>query len=356
MLNITAKSKYSWVHLLGPFEETTDGLIFRGVDTPEPQPEQAEQAAPPDKRQGGKPKPKPEKKPPEIKASIGQSICNQRFTEGRISVQIEFAKVDPRSVAEIILQYDPVTEDMLTIGLGGGWNNFFSLRQWTTEDSQTQTSQTPTPRPKQWRYLRAAGDRRNLKPNKPYNLEVVVQGSVMTLTVDGVVVGGGIAPYQFTGQQTGIFCISGSDVIIRNFTVESARPQAFVVMQFNTTEYEDLYNDVIAPVCDKMGLKAFRASETYSPGLVIADITKQIAQSRVIIAEITPINANVYYEVGFADALGKPLILIADRKITELPFDIRPYRTIFYENSIGGKSRVEETLTKYLSSIMGQRP
>ena len=127
-------------------------------------------------------------------------------------------------------------------------------------------------------------------------------------------------------------------------------------MEFNTTEYEDLYNDVIAPVCDKMGLKAFRASETYSPGLVIADITKQIAQSRVIIAEITPINANVYYEVGFADAFGKPLILIADRKITELPFDIRPYRTIFYENSIGGKSRVEETLTKYLSSITGQRP
>ena len=89
---------------------------------------------------------------------------------------------------------------------------------------------------------------------------------------------------------------------------------------------------------------------------VPADITKQIAQSRVIIAEITPINANVYYEVGFADALGKPLILIADRKVTELPFDIRPYRTIFYENSIGGKNRVEETLRKYLTAIMGQRP
>jgi len=174
MLNITTKSKYSWVHLLGPFEETTDGLIFRGVDTPEPQPEQT-QAAPPDRRQGGKPQPTPEKQPPKLIASFGHSICDQRFTEGRISVQIEFAKVDFRSVAEIILQYDPVTEDMLTIGLGG-LNNFFNLRQWTTEDSQTQTSQTPTPRRKQWRYFRAAGDRRNLKPNKPYNLEVAVQG------------------------------------------------------------------------------------------------------------------------------------------------------------------------------------
>jgi len=126
-------------------------------------------------------------------------------------------------------------------------------------------------------------------------------------------------------------------------------------MQFNTPDYEDLYADVIEPVCDKMGLKAFKATETYAPGLVIADITKQIQESRVIIAEITPINANVYYEAGYSVALKKPLILIADREIKELPFDIRPYRTIFYENSIGGKKKVEETLTKYLAMIMNAR-
>jgi nucleoside 2-deoxyribosyltransferase len=104
-----------------------------------------------------------------------------------------------------------------------------------------------------------------------------------------------------------------------------------------------------------MGLNPFRASDTYSPGLVVADIARQIAESRVIIAEITPVNANVYYEVGYADALGKPVILIADKSVRELPFDVRPYRTIFYENSIGGKNRVEETLKKYLTAMTSQR-
>jgi len=131
--------------------------------------------------------------------------------------------------------------------------------------------------------------------------------------------------------------------------------KAFVVMQFNTPEYEELYRDVIKPVCESMGLNPFRASDTYSPGLVVADIARQIAESRVIIAEITPVNANVYYEVGYADALGKPVILIADKSMRELPFDVRPYRTIFYENSIGGKNRVEETLKKYLTAITSQR-
>jgi hypothetical protein len=90
------------------------------------------------------------------------------------------------------------------------------------------------------------------------------------------------------------------------------------------------------------------------PGLVIEDIKRQIAECRVVIAEITPGNPNVYYEVGYADTLNKPLILIADRKEGLKPFDVRAYRTIFYENSIGGKSVVEKDLRLYLRSILNK--
>jgi len=103
---------------------------------------------------------------------------------------------------------------MLTIGLGGAWNFMFSFRQWTKDDTKGQSGGTT-----HWRYLRSAGDRRNLVPNRPYNLEVSVQGSVVTLIVDGVEVGGGIAPFQLNRLQTGIFCIGSSDIHIRNFTV-----------------------------------------------------------------------------------------------------------------------------------------
>jgi hypothetical protein len=63
----------------------------------------------------------------------------------------------------------------------------------------------------------------------------------------------------------------------------------------------------------------------------------------------------VVYEVGYADAIQKPVILIADKRSRDLPFDVRPYRTLFYENSIGGKKHVEEALVKFLKTILLQR-
>ena len=124
-------------------------------------------------------------------------------------------------------------------------------------------------------------------------------------------------------------------------------------MQFQTPEYEALFRDVIAPICRAEGIYPYRADSTYLPGLIIEDIKKQIAESHVIIAEITPLNPNVYYEVGYADALRKPVILISDRKEGLKPFDVRAYRTIFYNNSIGGKSQIENDLRTYLRGIMG---
>ena len=67
-------------------------------------------------------------------------------------------------------------------------------------------------------------------------------------------------------------------------------------------------------------------------------------------------NANVFYELGFAHALDKPTILLANRGDTELPFDVSSYRVIFYDDNIGGKRDVEETLRKHLHEVLkGQR-
>ena len=62
-------------------------------------------------------------------------------------------------------------------------------------------------------------------------------------------------------------------------------------------------------------------------------------------------NENVFYELGYAHALKKPTILLADRT-KKLPFDVSGYRCLFYENSIGGKRKVEEALEKHLKAIL----
>jgi hypothetical protein len=173
--------------------------------------------------------------------------------------------------------------------------------------------------------------------------------------VDGVEIGRHtLAVPSLSGNPCGIFCGTHGTISFRNISVEATAPRAFVAMQFEPPEYEALFNDVIEPICRASGLKADRASATYMPGLIIEDIKRQITESRLVIAEITPANPNVYYEVGYADALNKPLILIADRKEGQKPFDVRAYRTIFYENSIGGKKRIETDLREYIKNIMSQ--
>jgi hypothetical protein len=55
--------------------------------------------------------------------------------------------------------------------------------------------------------------------------------------------------------------------------------------------------------------------------------------------------------LGYAHALRKPTILLADRD-KQLPFDISGYRCLFYENTIGGKAKVEEGLRKHLTQSL----
>lgn len=262
-------------------------------------------------------------------------------------------------MADVVLQYDPNTQDMLTLSLGGDIPEapgitlyalrLFSSAQLATEPNIGTTGGAPTRR---WTTFRHGGERQNLKAGRRYQIEVSIRGLAIRLLLNGVEIVRHTLPFALPGLQVGIFCAGPKNIYFRDFQVDAEEPQAFIVMQFDTPEYEALFNEVIKPVYEKEGFRVYRADFAKRPGLIISDITKQITESRVIIAEVTPINGNVYYEVGYADALRKPVVLIANRNVGQLPFDVRPYRTIFYENSIGGKRAVEETLREYLKNIL----
>ena len=57
------------------------------------------------------------------------------------------------------------------------------------------------------------------------------------------------------------------------------------------------------------------------------------------------------YELGYAHALNKPTVLLA-RRGADLPFDIRSYRVVFYDDTIGGKPEVERNLEVHLKAIL----
>lgn len=201
-----------------------------------------------------------------------------------------------------------------------------------------------------WEWQGGLGLSNTLDINKEYKCKISVLGSTVTLYIDNIKI---VESFQEIRKgQLKFYISSAEEVIISNLKVEAIKPKAFIVMQFSD-DFNKLYTEVIKPVCENFGLECERADEFYTSTPIIADIIKSLNDCSIIIAEISPDNPNVFYEVGYAHAINKPTILLCDRKKREkLPFDISGFRTLFYEDSISGKTTVEKNLESFLKSML----
>jgi hypothetical protein len=272
--------------------------------------------------------------------AIGNLISDQRFVGGTIEATITFDEVKDHSAAELILNYDPQTQSFLLAGLGGNSWAMFDIRGFR-----------PALAEPAWTNYGVAGARENLKAGRPYKVKATVSGSLVTLRVDEVHVLSATLPYALQETQVGVWCMADHIIRIQDFRVAPAKPRAFIVMQFSSP-FNEIYSDVIKKACDDNGLEPVRADEIYGPGLIVADVAQEILRSKLIIADITPQNANVFFEVGYALALNKATILLAE-KTTKLPFDLSAFRVLFYENSIAGKVKIEQGLQRHIKAVMG---
>src|SRR5262249_53609500 len=73
-----------------------------------------------------------------------------------------------------------------------------------------------------------------------------------------------------------------------------------------------------------------RADEDTRSGEIVAQIIIDIDRADLVVADVSGLNPNVFYELGVAHTLGKKIIHICDRS-TQLPFDIRQYRTVIFD-------------------------
>jgi hypothetical protein len=103
----------------------------------------------------------------------------------------------------------------------------------------------------------------------------------------------------------------------------------FVIMPF-TSLFNEEYKGIIRPAIELAGLKCVRPDEIYSKPQVTSDIWKALRSSRIVIAELSGKNINVFYELGLAHALGKPTIIIT-RNEKDVPFDLKALRYLYYD-------------------------
>lgn len=124
----------------------------------------------------------------------------------------------------------------------------------------------------------------------------------------------------------------------------SVKPdQVFVLTPFSYS-YKSAY-DEIAKVCREVGLVAKRGDEEHISGGILLHIIREIAQSRLVIANISGRNPNVFYELGIAQSIGKP-VLIVSKSFSEIPFDLRQQQLILYEKEDELRDRLRDALVR----------
>lgn len=121
--------------------------------------------------------------------------------------------------------------------------------------------------------------------------------------------------------------------------------QAFVIMSFDPS-MEDVRQLGIKATLENAGFVPYFADEHYRDQLMIESIYDEIHKSRLIVADLSdPPRANCYYELGFADALGKRVIRVASRD-TVLPLDLAQHPVLFYDNVVQLRERLSTALTQ----------
>jgi len=109
---------------------------------------------------------------------------------------------------------------------------------------------------------------------------------------------------------------------------KTPKSQIFVLQPFG--KETDAAYALICEATAKAGVTVARADTISLKGNIVGTIFSVIQQAALIIADVSHGNPNVMYELGFAQALNKPIILVA-AGIRTVPFDLAGLRVLIYD-------------------------
>lgn len=100
-------------------------------------------------------------------------------------------------------------------------------------------------------------------------------------------------------------------------------PSCFVIQPFDGGKFDNRFNDVYSPAIIDAELEPYRVDQDPKVSIPIQDIEKGIRESRLCLADITIDNPNVWFELGYAIACGKEVVLVCPKeRQSKFPFDI----------------------------------
>lgn len=94
--------------------------------------------------------------------------------------------------------------------------------------------------------------------------------------------------------------------------------------------FDRYFKNIFVPAIEDAGLEAIRADSIFMPSAIMPDIWRFLSEAKVLVADLTGRNPNVFYELGLAHALQKPVILVTSN-LDDVPFDLRGLRVLGYD-------------------------
>ena len=121
--------------------------------------------------------------------------------------------------------------------------------------------------------------------------------------------------------------------------------QIFVIMKFNDPILDSAYEAAIKIVGKEFDYTVLRIDEVQDSGKIPDQILDAIAESEIVLADLTGSRPNCYFETGFAMAAGKELILTISSKEKDGPhFDLAGYRFIKWSSNQQLRRKLRERL------------
>jgi hypothetical protein len=130
--------------------------------------------------------------------------------------------------------------------------------------------------------------------------------------------------------------------------------RCFVIQPFDGGKFDKRYDDVIAPAIAEADLEPYRVDRDSKVSIPIEDIQSGIELSRVCLADITTDNPNVWFELGYAIASQRDVVLIcSDERTSRFPFDVQHRSIIKYSTeSPRDFDQLSKSITARLAAIL----
>lgn len=130
----------------------------------------------------------------------------------------------------------------------------------------------------------------------------------------------------------------------------------FVIQPFDRGKFNKRYSDAFEPAILAADLEPYRVDREPSVFIPIDEISNGIRTAEICLADITTDNPNVWFELGFAIATGKEVVLVCStERNTKYPFDVQHRSIIRYETeSSSDFKHLSQQITTRIQSLLAK--